>query len=805
MQFTNDVTIAGGTLELTQVSNLFQIKSSSNVVTEFKRSKKIIKYPRVAMTSNVYQGYTSNASTYYSAALYPDEKAFNNNLTDLWISDQRYDIGVPGTANLTTTATTTLANGTSVRGEWIQIKLPERIQLHDMRLGSQYSAEHAPYRLPYEGYILGSSGNATDWEIVHYWNEKIDWSQLLPTTSLGEIKNDSYYDHFRLVCTATTGSTVAAYGEYFAVSEVELYGLPEYDPDAHGTETIIRSIPNAPSTDWLKLHWDASQYTSMPSTIDDESENSVSGTPNNGVTFDTTWKAFHLDGVDDDITGSLSGGLSGPLTVSTWVRLRSRSTTQTVFSLGTYAQNTTLTFYVMASSVQVVCFNNDNYWSGVFWPLHEWVHLTVRYFGGGPTQTNENIMYFINGHRGTGSRTTFLSGPNIGDQVSFPQPCGVYIGRNSTSTVSGAAVDVAEFKIYGRALTEEQIWDEYSYRKEYFKQGSDALILKNGRLGIGVREPRAAIDIAGHMLLNNIPLGGSSFAKGGTEINRAGGWRVHVFTTSGYLTVMHGGMHVEYVIVGGGGGGGGTHGGGGGGGGYLEGMMHLMGGRHFVTVGAGGAGSQYTASLGNQSGFLGQVEVFADGGGSGGRGYTSSDSTSGISGATGGGGGPYYVGGARIDYHASWGDVPRKNPYMNRYQGYSGGTGISSSGAGHGGGGGGAGAVGGNGQTDGYYLLGISGAGGAGLTSSITGTAVERAGGGSGGRWGGTNTSPGSTGDVGTVSGGGGLGGGSNTGGYHAQSGTINTGGGGGGGGDASGIGGNGGSGIVIIAYRINN
>lgn len=52
-----------GNLNLQKVSNTASIKLNSNVVTEFARSKKLIKYPRVAMTANSSGGYTASASS----------------------------------------------------------------------------------------------------------------------------------------------------------------------------------------------------------------------------------------------------------------------------------------------------------------------------------------------------------------------------------------------------------------------------------------------------------------------------------------------------------------------------------------------------------------------------------------------------------------------------------------------------------------------------------------------------------------------------------------------------------------------
>jgi hypothetical protein len=90
------------------------------------------------------------------------------------------------------------------------------------------------------------------------------------------------------------------------------------------------------------------------------------------------------------------------------------------------------------------------------------------------------------------------------------------------------------------------------------------------------------------------------------------------------------------------------------------------------------------------------------------------------------------------------------------------------------------------------------GPGGAGATSSITGSPVGRAGGGAGGKY----AFPGNQ-VAGTASDGGALGG------PGAASGVANLGGGGGGGGHTADpgtqVGGTGGSGVVIIRYKYQN
>ena len=238
---------------------------------------------------------------------------------------------------------------------------------------------------------------------------------------------------------------------------------------------------------------------------------------------------------------------------------------------------------------------------------------------------------------------------------------------------------------------------------------------------------------------------------------------------------------LDYLVIGGGGSGGSLDGsepgGGGGAGGYrnsvsgelsggsavAEGSLPFVKGTAYpITVGAGGAAGAATygsGNVGNQS-ILGAVRSV---GGGGGRTRFSSDIAAG--GGSGGGGSMHSI--------ARGPGIPG--------QGRDGGLGPLSNTISGAGGGGGAGVAGPIGPTTNNGT-----AGGAGLSSSITGSAVTRAGGG-----GGAGSSSGGAGGAG----GGGAGVTANV---NGNAGTVNTG--SGGGGTTNRATGAGGSGVVIFA-----
>lgn len=230
---------------------------------------------------------------------------------------------------------------------------------------------------------------------------------------------------------------------------------------------------------------------------------------------------------------------------------------------------------------------------------------------------------------------------------------------------------------------------------------------------------------------------------------------------------------VEYLVVAGGGGGGGAGGGGGGAGGFKTGTMSLPKNSYSVIVGNGGTGATGLNTQGADGGASTFYTITSIGGGGGGS--SSAAGNFSRNGRTGGSGGGAAGGGSTNGIYGL-GTVG---------QGSNGGNG-STNGSSYDSGGGGGGA-----NTIGISAtLNYSGNGGDGLMSGITGTNVAYAGGGGGGR----AYDTASAGLGGT----GGGGAGSKTG--SGSNGTANTGG-GGGGSALTGSGGNGGSGIIIIAY----
>ena len=278
-------------------------------------------------------------------------------------------------------------------------------------------------------------------------------------------------------------------------------------------------------------------------------------------------------------------------------------------------------------------------------------------------------------------------------------------------------------------------------------------------------------------------------ATGGDRVFVSGGYKYHVFTSTGTSNfVVTNPGHVEYVVLAGGGaGGGGDVGGGGGAGGMRtnvpytisgqnsapEPAMFVGNGTYVVTVGSGGVGVQNSGAKGGDGG---------------------SSSFNGIV-ALGGGGGSGWSAGAANSGGCGGGGVTSSAGSGTQSQGFSGGTGLGGGNYPEGGGGG----IGSIGETAPDQSR--AGNGGRGLPNPMQAPQIGQWIGGiyyiGGGGGGGVESN--------ATTGLGGIGGGG-TGGRQSSdtsctAGLPNTGGGGGGEDPQAGC--NGGSGVVILRYEI--
>ena len=354
---------------------------------------------------------------------------------------------------------------------------------------------------------------------------------------------------------------------------------------------------------------------------------------------------------------------------------------------------------------------------------------------------------------GGGSGMTFAAGDILGIELkvggggggggpSSAPPSGGGVQQNPAATAAGGAE--------GRAAGNHPTSDGN-------KPGNCSTLMGTGGGGGGAGSwPNSAGGSAapGMVIVRYAISNPGTVAKAtGGLITYAGGKTIHSFLWPGTFATQPtwSTTNVEYICVAGGGCGGaeGTHtpglggqAGGGGAGGFrtnvpgvttanptvpLTGAAVPLGSSSFaVTVGAGGYGLEYISQSAKGNGTDSTIAfpggtITATGGGQGG-------------GLDGGGEAPGGSGGGSGDSNSDPTSVgaPGNNPPFSPVQGHAGGNAPGYGGAYSGGGGGGAGQVG----QDGGPVVGV---GGAGAEVSITGESVYYAGGGGGGNWGTTS------------------------------------------------------------------
>ena len=498
---TGITTIESNVDLIRNTNNTAFINLNSNVVAEFPRSKKLIKYPRVALGTNAspysglgsgstVSGYTIKASGEYDLNFLAS-KAFTGtndaNDVDAWLS-----ISGAYSSNTPVANSATLAKF-GQQGSWLEIKLPNKIKLSSTRIFSR--RRHITERNDTADIWASNTGTDGDWVKLATINFNNTYTDTIPVVA--DIDTPTYYQYFAIQITRINWS-----GTYANIGEWELFGTPEYDPEAHGTDVTVKSVPNVPNTDWLEVYYDAKGLAVMPNPVPDETANNRDGVVT-GASLDTTGgiESFAFNGVNQTITLSdvgISGGQA--LSMSGWLKVNSAGEVARM-GIGTYTAARCMYFTVdnSISAYYIVCNAHNNVYTGTFTP-NTWIHVNMVYTGAaylGGYISGTTLLLYINGKLQTPSTPAAGTTP-----LNLPSPCPLRLGRGIDGGYTAGSI--ANFRLFNRALTSDEIYQLYAYQKEDFGHGDLSMTLKAGRLGIGTSEPRAALDVRGNIKCDTI-------------------------------------------------------------------------------------------------------------------------------------------------------------------------------------------------------------------------------------------------------------------------------------------------------------
>jgi len=481
-----------GDINMLHTSNNSSMKVNSNVVTEFPRSKKLIKYPRVAMTAdNQPTGYVASAST--STSNREPYQAFDNVLYSSWHEPVYQPSPYPNTDGAYTGGSGTVYDTNGYQGEYLQIQLPEKIKLYNYSISNRPAAG-IEGRQPKDAKIFASNDGNT-WIDIHTHSDGGGTYDIAGETRSFQLDNitETHYKYYRLVVNSIIqGGT----SDTANISQWQLYGTPEYDPEAHGTDVVVKSVPNVPNTDWLEVYYDAKNYSGSGD-VQDETTNNRDAEMN--ATFDNgEIKAFSFNGAyTSNVTTSDHGLGTGDVTytMSYWFKRTAVA--------GSYDYVVMLGNGGVDYSSALMWINNNqltlDHWNAalrVLDPikLDTWYHVAAGH-SGGDTPSLENDFIYINGKKVTPEITQTAAPFTLaGSKLT--------LGSEHNGTTEFLNGSIANFRLFNRALTSDEVWQLYAYQKEYFGHGDLSMTLKAGRLGVGTSEPRAALDVWGGIYAN---------------------------------------------------------------------------------------------------------------------------------------------------------------------------------------------------------------------------------------------------------------------------------------------------------------
>jgi hypothetical protein len=501
---TGITTIESNVDLIRNTNNTAFINLNSNVVTEYHRSRKLIKYPKVVLTANgLNQGYTVSGSndysaglTYYGAFTPPTS---SNNPSGAWLTPTSGTTGYNTNYTGAYLLSSQLHSG-SLTGEYVQIVLPEKINPVKFTVQPRPESANSNQGLKScvkEGEIWASNDAGTTWVAVGTIQNFIPY-HIYQQYVVDDFSVSGYYDTFALIIHKNNGQTFAGIGEW------RIFGVPEHDPDAHGTNVTIKSISNIPTHEWLDVYYDAKFET--PGTVNLVSDRKSSGTAANASSgtpaITVANNAFVFNG--SNYIANTRSGYSGSqtYTAAVWIKPDPQSyasTNSCIFQFGKGQTSTTDTsfglFLQSHGSIRAYIYGNADL--DIFGAREDskWTHLAATY-----DLPTGQIELYINGVLRTSKRsgTTAAIGSTpyliIGTQ-----------GTSSNSPNSSAYYEgsISNFRLFNRALISDEIYQLYTYQKQEFQDINTSLTLKGGRLGVGTNQPRAVLDILGDAIISS--------------------------------------------------------------------------------------------------------------------------------------------------------------------------------------------------------------------------------------------------------------------------------------------------------------
>jgi hypothetical protein len=171
-----------------------------------------IKWPKVPLKANDSEGYVASVSSLYSSThsafnAFEDKSEYTGGAAPAWISDSTSFSSGSAAVSRTTGEDT-------FNHEWLQIQLPQAIQLSYFNILRRDTALNRVAEAPKSGFMYGSNDGVTWTKLVSY--SDLTYEDYQPTRV--DVQSVEPYTYYRLAVTVTVGSV-----GFTAINELQLF------------------------------------------------------------------------------------------------------------------------------------------------------------------------------------------------------------------------------------------------------------------------------------------------------------------------------------------------------------------------------------------------------------------------------------------------------------------------------------------------------------------------------------------------------------------------------------------------------